>query len=158
MYHQGPMKATGPAPVSSHRSRQEPNGAAAFQISILPQFPLLPGNPGHASPAVPPYPDRPDFHLNTPSLIAAGCPHVQPLGMTSPGDHRAGLSGDASVSRGWPPVGRGLRPDRSTYTFQQEVIKCALTGSSHTAAPTPPAPNGPERPHRLPASPKYERF
>ena len=87
-----------------------------------------------------------NLHPNTPSLIAAGCPRVQLPGMTFPGHHRAGLPGDASVSLGWPPVGRGLGPDRSTYTFQQEVIKCAPTGSSRTPVPTPLAPNGPERP------------
>ena len=36
---------------------------------------------------------------NTPSSIAAGCPLVQPDGMTFPGHHRVGLPGDAGVSQ-----------------------------------------------------------
>ena len=36
MYHQGPMKAMGPAPVSSHRSRQEPNGVTQPTGAMLP--------------------------------------------------------------------------------------------------------------------------
>ena len=56
------------------------------------------GNPDHAGPL-----SRRTLtgHLppNTPSSIAAGCPRVQPDGMTFPGHHRAGVPGDAGVSQ-----------------------------------------------------------
>ena len=106
-YRQGPVKATGPAPVPGRRRCRKPSGATAHRSPrSSPAF--LPVPAIRATPA--PLSRRTlTGHLppNTPSSIAAGCPRVQPDGMTFPGHHRGGLPGDAGVSLGWPPVGRG---------------------------------------------------
>ena len=99
-YRQGPVKATGPAPPPGSSQLPEaqwgdsPPGPPFFR-SVSPRA----GNPGHAGAAVSAYPDRPNSRPNIPSSIAAGCPRVQPDGMTFPGHHRGGLSGDAGVSQ-----------------------------------------------------------
>ena len=81
---------------------RQPTGTTSF-----PSFSLLSGNPGHAGAAVPAYPDRPNSHPNTPHPLPQAVHSSNSHGMTFPGHHRAGLPGDAGVSRGWPPVGRG---------------------------------------------------
>ena len=99
----------------------------------------LPGRPGHAGAAPPRW---------TPALTPSPLSICRRL-PTRPtpwsdltDDHRA-------LSAGGPQHGTG----QVHIPFQQEVIKYAATGFSHTAAPVPPAAIGPERPYQLSPSP-----
>ncbi len=135
-YRQGPVKATGPAALPGHRRCRKPSGATAHRsprssVAFLPVLAIR-------AMTAPLYRRTLTGHL-PPQYPLINCRRLSTrptrwhdLSRSPPRGSLRRRWREPSVGRRWAAA-RG--PDRSPSTSRQEVIKCAPTGSSHTAAP-----------------------